>query len=78
MTRIWGYARASDARLQVLSPERQQSQIADRAKKLAEETGATMAHIRTDKESARRVRFDERPEFVKLMKEMQNGDHLTV
>lgn len=78
MTHIYGYARASDARAQILSPERQQSQITDRAKKLEAETGATMAHIRTDEESARHVRFDKRPELVKLMREMQNGDHLIV
>ena len=78
MTRIYGYARASDARLQVLSPERQQSQIADRAKKLEEETGAILAHIRTDKASARHVRFDKRPELVKLMREIERGDHLIV
>ncbi len=78
MTRIFGYARASDARAQVLSPERQQSQITDRAKKLEEETGATLAHIRTDRDSARHVRFDERPELVKLMREIEKGDHLIV
>ena len=78
MTHIWGYARASDARVQILSPERQQSQIADRAKQLVEETGATLAHIRTDRDSARHVRFDKRPELVKLMREIEKGDHLIV
>lgn len=78
MTHIYGYARASDARAQILSPERQQSQITDRAKKLEAETGATLAYIRTDRDSARHVRFDKRPELIKLMREIEKGDHLIV
>ncbi len=61
MPHCFGYARASDARTQILSPERQQSQITDRAKELEKETGHTLAYIRTDRDSARHVRWNKRP-----------------
>lgn len=78
MPNIYGYARASDHRRQVLSPERQESQITERAKQIEEETGAKFARVRTDRASGSKVRYDKRLEFRKLMRELQPGDHLVI
>ncbi len=76
--KCWGYARASDPSRQLLSAERQHSQIGERARQIAEQTGAEIAHIRIDGASARTIRFYDRPEFKKLMDEIQPGDHLII
>lgn len=73
--RIWGYARASRNH-QVKSPEVQLSLIEEKAKTIQ---GAQWARCRTDAAtSATEIRWNERPEFVKLMNEMEPGDHLVI
>jgi len=78
MPYIYGYCRASDARVQILSPERQEAQITERAKLIERDEGATFAKIRTDRASATRIRWDKRLEFRKLMRELEKDDHLII
>jgi DNA invertase Pin-like site-specific DNA recombinase len=76
--RCYGYARASDRYAQILSPERQEAQIQERAGQIQQQTGAELARIRVDKVSGSKVRYNKRQEFRKLMQELQKGDHLII
>ena len=69
----WGYARASTEK-QDTSVPRQIADIQATAKKL----GLDLYKTRSEHASASRISFRERPEFAKLMEEMNPNDHLIV
>ena len=70
--RCYGYCRASRNH-QVKSPEMQRDMILEKAKTIE----ARWVRCRTDAAtSATEVRWNERPEFSKLMRELEPGDHL--
>ncbi len=64
---IWCYARPSDPRRQLPSAERQEADTIARARQIEQETEAVFARCRTDKMSASKYRYHQRPEFAKLM-----------
>jgi DNA invertase Pin-like site-specific DNA recombinase len=73
--RVWGYARASTSD-QVMSPEKQLDLITAKGQKIE---GAKWARCRVDVRSATKSRWNDRkrrPEFGKLMDQMEQGDHL--
>lgn len=74
--RIYGYGRMSTSK-QVESPESQRRMIEVKAATLADV--ADWRYTRCDEAtSAYKTRWNERPEFRKLMDELQPGDHLIV
>lgn len=75
--RAWGYARASTSE-QVMSPERQVDLITVKGQNIE---GVQWVRCRVDIKSASKSRWDDRkkrPEFCKLMDDMEQGDHLIV
>lgn len=75
--RVWGYARASTSD-QVMSPERQVDLVTAKGQTIK---GAQWIRCRVDIASATKCRWNDRqrrPEFCKLMDQMEQGDHLVL
>jgi DNA invertase Pin-like site-specific DNA recombinase len=74
--RIWGYARVSLEEQQ--SIPMQVGNITAKCKFLEQTTGGAFAGIGEEKESAVKVRWNERPVLKGIIAQIQPGDHLVV